>query len=163
MWALGLLAAGQASTMTATLAGQIVMGGFLDWKISMWMRVAITRLVALGPAVLVCLATAGNSPLTNKINEWLNILQSVQLPYAMFPLMILCARADLMGAQAMGGWHKKICWALGSLILVINFYLIVDFVYLPDGEGSVPQEQWFKWFMGFMMVLYFVSIYWIAK
>jgi natural resistance-associated macrophage protein len=43
MWGLGLLAAGQASTMTATLAGQIVMGGFLDWKISMWLRVAITR------------------------------------------------------------------------------------------------------------------------
>jgi len=79
LWGLGLLAAGQASTMTATLAGQIVMSGFFEMKVSVVARVAITRAIALGPAVLVCLATADNSTLNNKINEWLNILQSLQV------------------------------------------------------------------------------------
>ncbi|GMH67066.1 hypothetical protein TL16_g04585 [Triparma laevis f. inornata] len=152
-----------ASTMTATLAGQIVMGGFLDWKISMWLRVAITRLVALGPAVLVCLATADNSGLTNKINEWLNILQSVQLPYAMFPLLVIVGNEGIMNIHSMKGVYGKICWLLAGLILVVNFYLILDFVYLGDGDGDIPDGNGFKIGTGFFLVFYFGSIWWIAK
>ena len=141
----------------------MVMGGFLDWKIAMWMRVAITRAVALGPAVIVCLATANNSALTNKINEWLNILQSVQLPFAMFPLLMLCGNQTLMGVHALTGKWKKVCWALAWMILCINFYLIVDFVYLGDGEGVVPEGKGFQVFMGFMLVFYGASVFWIVK
>ena len=75
IWGIGLLAAGQAATMTATFAGQIIMEGFLNIKIAMWKRVAVTRACALGPSLAVALYTADNPGLTNSINEWLNILQ----------------------------------------------------------------------------------------
>jgi len=158
MWGLGLLAAGQASTMTATLAGQIVMGGFLKWKISPWVRVAITRFIALGPAVFVCLATAGNSGLTNKINEWLNILQSVQLPFAMLPLISLCSLPHVMGDRhILKGAHKTVCYVLAGMVLFINGYLIIDYVYLEDDE-AVPQTAFFRVFAGIMLFVYFLSL-----
>jgi natural resistance-associated macrophage protein len=78
VWGIGLLAAGQASTMTATYAGQVIMSGFMDIDVSPFMRVLITRVVALGPALAVAVGTADNPKLTNDINEWLNILQSVR-------------------------------------------------------------------------------------
>jgi natural resistance-associated macrophage protein len=77
VWGIGLLAAGQASTMTCTYAGQVIMSGFMDIDVSPFMRVVITRVVALGPALAVAVGTADNPRLTNDINEWLNILQSV--------------------------------------------------------------------------------------
>ena len=79
MWAIGLLAAGQASTITATFAGQIVMEGFLSLKMSPWARIAVTRAAALGPAVILAFSTSQNPSLLNGINAWLNILQSVQV------------------------------------------------------------------------------------
>ena len=80
LWAVGLLAAGQASTMTGTFAGQYVMEGFLDIKISAWKRVALTRMVALGPAIAVAVWTdKGGTRLADEMDEWLNVLQSIQL------------------------------------------------------------------------------------
>ena len=67
MWALGLLAAGQASTMTATLAGQITMSGFLDLQVPVVLRVALTRFIALGPAIFVCWYTADDTGLRDKV------------------------------------------------------------------------------------------------
>ena len=130
---------------------------------SIWLRVAITRFVALGPAVFVCLATANDPTLTNKINEWLNILQSVQLPYAMFPLLVLVGNRALMHVHGLYGRYAKVCWLLAMLIIVVNFYLIFDFVYLGDGDGDVPSGDWFKWFTGFFMIFYLWSIVWIVR
>ena len=82
VWALGLFAAGQASTMTCTYAGQIIMGGMLQIKLPLAAQVALTRLFALGPALAVATLTIENDQLYNNINEYLNILQSIQLPFA---------------------------------------------------------------------------------
>jgi natural resistance-associated macrophage protein len=62
--------------MTATFSGQIVMAGFIDLELKPWMRVGLTRAIALGPAVAVCLATGSDTALFNNINQWLNILQA---------------------------------------------------------------------------------------
>merc|ERR1712110_791086 len=65
VWAVGLLAAGQAATMTCTYAGQIIMGGCLQIKLAAWKRVALTRAAALGPSILVAISTVGNDTLYN--------------------------------------------------------------------------------------------------
>ena len=87
VWAIGLLAAGQASTMVCTYAGQILMSGCLDIELPPWKRVFATRLFALGPALIVALLTSNGSGAFDNINEYLNVLQSVQLPFAMLPTL----------------------------------------------------------------------------
>ena len=97
VWALGLLAAGQASTMSTTVAGQIVMDGFLNIKLKPWLRVFLTRVIALGPSLAIAIGTSDNAALRNTINEWLNILQSVQLPFAIIPVLTFTAAPSVMG------------------------------------------------------------------
>lgn len=79
--------AGQSSTITGVYTGQFVMSGFLDLKISQWRRIGITRSVALVPTLLVSLLyrTPGGTEL-DILNEWLNVLQSVQIPFALLPV-----------------------------------------------------------------------------
>ena len=97
VWAFGLLAAGQASTMTGTFAGQVVMEGFLDWKVAAWKRLAVTRAVALVPSMLVAIATSNHENTSDSVDEWLNILQSVQLPFALLPLLYFTNSEKVMG------------------------------------------------------------------
>ena len=79
--------AGQSSTMTGTYSGQFVMGGFLDLHIAQWQRVAVTRSVAIAPTFLVALLYAGKADNTlDVMTEWLNVLQSIQLPFALIPV-----------------------------------------------------------------------------
>jgi len=125
VFAIGVLAAGQASTMTGTFAGQFVMEGFLRWKIPIWRRTVITRSLSLGPALLVALLTSSSPNLNNKINEWINVLQSVQLPFALLPFLSFTSDADIMGAEfAMGCCCQVFCWVLALLIICLNIYLV---------------------------------------
>ena len=94
IWALGLLAAGQTSTMTGTYSGQFVMGGFLNLKITKWRRIAITRSAAIGPTLLVALAFRNQDTELDSLNEWINVLQSVQLPFALIPVNLLCTHTS---------------------------------------------------------------------
>ncbi|EFN55244.1 hypothetical protein CHLNCDRAFT_7420, partial [Chlorella variabilis] len=89
IWAVGLLAAGQSSTMTGTYAGQFVMGGFLNLKISAAMRTLVTRGVAICPTLLVALSARSDATRLDTLNQWINILQSVQLPFAVIPVRAL--------------------------------------------------------------------------
>ena len=86
IWALGLLAAGQTSTMTGTYSGQFVMGGFLNLNVVKWKRIAITRSAAIAPTLLVALAFRNQDTKLDSLNEWINVLQSVQLPFALIPV-----------------------------------------------------------------------------
>lgn len=84
IWAIGLLAAGQSSTMTGTYAGQFVMQGFLQLRVRPWLRVFITRSLAIVPSVLVAIYVEGD---LDPLDSWLNVLQSVQLPFALIPVL----------------------------------------------------------------------------
>ena len=79
--------AGQSSTITGVYTGQFVMSGFLDMQISQWQRISITRSVALVPTLLVSLLyrQPGGTEL-DTLNEWLNVLQSMQIPFALLPV-----------------------------------------------------------------------------
>ncbi len=103
VWAIGLLAAGQASTMVCTYAGQIIMSGCLEMELPPWKRVFVTRLLALGPALVVALLTSSSDGAFDSVNEYLNVLQSVQLPFAMLPALHFAASTPRLGRFASNG------------------------------------------------------------
>ena len=128
MWGVGLLAAGQASTMTATFAGQFVMSGYLRLDWAPWKRVLVTRLAALGPAIAVAVGTADAPGTQNAINEYLNVLQSLMLPFAMLPLLVLTSDVAVMGRFTNGGTAGAVAAAAAVAVLAINVVLVVQFV-----------------------------------
>lgn len=128
VWAVGLLAAGQASTMTCTYAGQVIMGGFLQIELAPWKRVALTRAMALIPSIAVAASTVGNPTLFNNMNEYLNVLQSVQLPFAMLPLLHITAQKQLMGRFVSSFVAKLMNFCIAFLVFGVNVFLMVQFV-----------------------------------
>jgi Mn2+/Fe2+ NRAMP family transporter len=129
IWAVGLLAAGQSSTMTGTYTGQFVMSGFLDIRMSLWVRITVTRLIAILPTLLVAV-TYRNSKGTelDVLNEWLNVLNSVQLPFALVPVLTMTASSKIMGTQfSNSATITTLAWAVALLIMAINLSAIYDF------------------------------------
>ncbi|KAK1433118.1 hypothetical protein QVD17_10024 [Tagetes erecta] len=127
IWAVGLLAAGQSSTITGTYAGQFIMGGFLDLRLKKWSRALITRSCAILPTLIVALIFDGSENKLDVLNEWLNVVQSMQYPFALIPLLCLVANEDLMGVFAIGPLLKKISWLVAALLIAINGYLMQQF------------------------------------
>lgn len=124
IWAIGLLAAGQSSTMTGTYAGQFVMEGFLNLRLSPWKRVAVTRCVALVPALTVAMLSQEHPDDSDRMDEFLNVLQSIQLPFALLPVLVFTSSKQIMGAFANGCTTIAVGWLLGALVCAINLYLI---------------------------------------
>jgi len=124
IFAIGLLAAGQSSTITGTLAGQLVMEGFLRIRLSPLVRRLITRLAALGP-VLLYFALAGESD-TTRLLVLSQVVLSLQLPFAMIPLLRFVGLRDLMGEFVLGRSAKIVGWGLVLLILTLNAALIFE-------------------------------------
>ncbi len=122
IFACALLASGQNSTLTGTLAGQIVMEGFLDIRLKPWLRRLITRAIAIIPAILV-IAIAGESKVT-----WLIILSQVilsfQLPFAVIPLVQFTSSRTKMGTFVNSRLTTAIAWAIAVAILFLNAELI---------------------------------------
>jgi natural resistance-associated macrophage protein len=138
IWAVGLLAAGQAATMTATYAGQVIMGGCLEIQLAPWKRVAFTRCIALGPSVFIAwLSSTVDPQLYNTINELLNTLQSVQLPFAMLPLLHVSSQAHIMGVFKSGCIKTIVNLSLASIILVVNAILVVQYAQTFDTVGII--------------------------
>ena len=108
IWGIGLLAAGQSSTITGTYAGQFIMGGFLDMRMKKWVRSLITRSFAILPTIVVALIFDGSDSMLDVLNEWLNVLQSVQIPFALIPLLYLVSKEQIMGPFAVGHTLKVI-------------------------------------------------------
>ncbi|KAG8474705.1 hypothetical protein CXB51_031210 [Gossypium anomalum] len=102
IWAMGLLAAGQSSTITGTYAGQFIMGGFLKLKLKKWVRALITRSCAIIPTILVALVFDSSEAALDTLNEWLNVLQSIQIPFALIPLLCLVSKEQIMVAFRIG-------------------------------------------------------------
>jgi manganese transport protein len=120
LFALALLASGQSSTITGTLAGQVVMEGFMDWKIRPWLRRLITRLAAIVPAIFL-IGVRGDSG----VNDLLNLSQvvlAIQLPLAMFPLLWFTGSRKLMGPYRNGRFLAIAGWASCLLITALDIY-----------------------------------------
>ncbi len=120
LFAIALLASGQSSTITGTLAGQVVMEGFMRWRIQPWVRRLITRSMAILPAVLI-IGLRGDSSVTDLL-VLSQVVLALQLPFAMFPLLQFTSSAKRMGFWK-NGWFLLIAgWGSAILISAIDLY-----------------------------------------
>lgn len=120
LFAVALLASGQSSTITGTLAGQVVMEGFMHWRIAPWARRLITRACAIIPAILL-IGLRGDSSVTDLLTLS-QVVLAIQLPLAMFPLLAFAASQRRMGGQRVGGWLLIAGWASCLMITALDIY-----------------------------------------
>ncbi|OYW58090.1 MAG: divalent metal cation transporter, partial [Bosea sp. 12-68-7] len=124
LFAIALLACGLNSTVTATMAGQIVMEGFLDIKLPAWVRRLVTRLVAIIPAILVTwLYGAGE---TGKLLILSQVVLGLQLPFAIVPLVMFTASKSKMGEMVAPKWLTVVATLIAAVIIALNIKLLFD-------------------------------------
>ncbi len=124
LFAVALLASGLNSTVTATLAGQIVMEGFLRLRIPDWARRLITRGVAIVPVVIVT-ALYGDEG-TAKLLVLSQVVLSMQLPFAVIPLVRFVSDRSKMGSLVIPAWLKILSWAIAGIIVALNLKLLFE-------------------------------------
>uniref|UniRef100_A0AAQ6AK45 Solute carrier family 11 member 2 n=1 Tax=Amphiprion ocellaris TaxID=80972 RepID=A0AAQ6AK45_AMPOC len=126
IWAVGILAAGQSSTMTGTYSGQFVMEGFLNLRWSRFARVLFTRSIAITPTLLV--AVFQDVHHLTGMNDFLNVLQSMQLPFALIPILTFTSLPSLMNEFANGLVYKIGGGLVILIVCAINMYFVVIYV-----------------------------------
>jgi manganese transport protein len=124
LFAVALLASGQNSTLTGTLAGQVVMEGFVNLRLRPWLRRLITRLIAIVPAVCV-IGFFGESK-TTQLLVASQVVLSMQLGFAVWPLMRFTGEKAKMGAFANRTWLKILGWTTAAVIIILNVKLLFD-------------------------------------
>ncbi|KAG2199327.1 hypothetical protein INT47_012961 [Mucor saturninus] len=126
-WALGLLAAGQSSTMTGTMAGQYVVEGFLGAIFKkQWHRIALTRSIALIPSMLVAVLAVDHF---DTMGEFLNVLQSLCLPTAIIPILKLTASSQIMTHTFKNSRITNyVCWMISFIVIGFNVYLFFNYL-----------------------------------
>ena len=123
VFAVALLASGQSSTITGTLAGQIVMEGFMQWKIRPWIRRTITRLLAIVPAVVIIHMNSGKGTLGLLVVS--QVVLSMQLPFAIFPLIQITSDRKKMGDFVNTPVIRFVGYLIATVIAGLNLYLLV--------------------------------------
>jgi len=123
LFAVALIASGQSSTVTGTLAGQIIMEGHLQLRIQPWMRRLLTRLLAVIPALLTCLIAGEES--TGELLVLSQFILSLQLPFAIVPLIFFTSDKKIMGEFAVRPLFKMLGWVAVILIAGLNFYFVM--------------------------------------
>lgn len=126
LFAIALLASGQNSTITGTLAGQIVMEGFLKLSIPNWMRRLVTRSLAVIP-VLICLVIfRGNESKMEQLLVFSQVFLSIALPFSLIPLQLATSNEKLMGPFKNKKWVNICAWGLIIILSFLNIYLIIE-------------------------------------
>ena len=124
IFALALLASGQNSTLTATMAGQIVMEGFLHLRVKPWLRRLLTRLVAIVPALLTIIFFGEGSTTSMLILS--QVILSLQLSFAVIPLIMFTSDRKLMGEFVNPTWLKVLAYAVATIIVGLNGWLLIQ-------------------------------------
>jgi natural resistance-associated macrophage protein len=135
IWAIGIFAAGQSSTMTGTYAGQFAMEGFLNISWSRWKRVLLTRTIAIFPTLFVTIFQHIDD--LSGMNDLLNALMSLMLPFALLPTLTFSSSHKVMGNFRNGFINKILVSLLSVVVIVVNLYFVVNFV-----SNSLPQVWW---------------------
>jgi manganese transport protein len=124
LFAIALIASGQSSTITGTLAGQIIMEGYIHLRLAMWLRRIITRLLAVIPAFFVVLYYGDDS--TAELLILSQVILSMQLAYAVIPLIHFVSDRKYMGEYTIKLWMKIAAWVIAAIIVTFNVKLVVD-------------------------------------
>ncbi|QSJ20852.1 Nramp family divalent metal transporter [Nostoc sp. UHCC 0702] len=124
IFGIALLASGQSSTLTATLAGQIVMEGFLQFRLPSWLRRLVTRLLAIVPALITIIIFGEHS--TSRLIILSQVILSLQLPFAVIPLVMFTSNRRLMGEFVNPLWLKFLAWGVATVIVGLNVWLLLQ-------------------------------------
>ncbi|MCA0239040.1 MAG: Nramp family divalent metal transporter [Bacteroidetes bacterium] len=145
LFAIALIAAGQSSTVTGTLAGQIVMEGYLHLRIAPWLRRLITRLLAVVPAIIV-ISVFGESSTGNML-VMSQVILSMQLGFAIIPLLHYVSSRSRMGDYAIGFWAKAGGWLSAIVIVALNVRLVYEQVLIwLAGSGE------YRWMVEWIVI-----------
>jgi len=134
LFAVALISAGQSSTITGTLAGQIVMEGYVNIRLRPWLRRIVTRAVAIVPAVLTIVLFGDRA--TGELLVLSQVVLSLQLSFAVIPLIHMVSDRKLMGAFAIRPWVQLLAWTTAGIIVVLNAKLVIDEVGVWMGKGG---------------------------
>ncbi|HYL36371.1 MAG TPA: Nramp family divalent metal transporter [Bryobacteraceae bacterium] len=141
LFALALLCSGQSSTLTGTMAGQIVMEGFLNFRMQPWLRRLITRTVAIIPAALTVYWAGGRG--TYQLLILSQVILNMQLPFAVLPLIQFTSDRQRMGAFANRLWLRMLAWSAAVLILTLDIWLVT--LTMKDWLASAgPWRGWLE-------------------
>jgi len=130
LFALALLASGQNSTLTGTLAGQIVMEGFLQIRLRPWLRRLVTRLIAIIPAIIVTALYGEHG--TASLLVLSQVILSLQLPFAVVPLVAFTSNRWKMGEFVNARWVQVLAWTTAGIIISLNLKYLSDYLGLTD-------------------------------
>ncbi|CAN6173270.1 unnamed protein product [Urochloa humidicola] len=162
LFAVALLASGQSSTITGTYAGQYVMQGFLDLRMTPWIRNLLTRSLAILPSLIVSLI--GGSSAAGQLIIIASMILSFELPFALVPLLKFTSSKTKMGQHTNSIFTAVLTWMIGSFIVIINtYFLITSFVKLLLHSGLSTVSQVFSGMFGFLgMLIYIVAILYLV-
>jgi manganese transport protein len=155
LFAVALLASGQSSTLTGTYAGQIVMEGFLDLRMRPWMRRLITRTIAVIPAVIAVSLKGDGASLQLLILS--QVIISMQLPFAVIPLIRFTGDRRRMGEFTNGARLKLLSWTTAGLILALNFWLVFDAT-----SAWISSATWHAWIAAPLLAGMITLLGWIS-
>ena len=127
LFAIALIAAGQSSTITGTLAGQVVMEGYLNFRLRPWVRRLLTRVIAIIPAFIVILVMGESG--TGKLLILSQVILSLQLGFAIIPLIHFVSNKNKMGEFAIPLWQKIASWVAAAVVVGLNVRLVYDGIY----------------------------------
>lgn len=136
LFAIALIASGQSSTITGTLAGQIIMEGYLNLRIAAWLRRLITRLIAVIPALIVILIKGENE--TGSLLIFSQVILSLQLGFAIIPLIHFVSDKSQMKEFVISRFWKLVSWLVAIIIISLNVKLVVDALTNLTHNESVP-------------------------
>lgn len=154
IWAVGILAAGQSSTMTGTYAGQFVMEGFLNLRWKRWQRVLLTRSIAIMPTILVAVFKGVHD--LSGMNEFLNVLMSLQLPFALLPILTFTSTKLVMGNFKNGLFMKILTGTLAAVVIAINLFLVVTQI------KELPAKWYIFLSIGIVTALYMAFVLYLT-
>lgn len=141
LFGVALIAAGQSSTITGTLSGQIVMEGYLNLRIAPWLRRLITRLIAIIPAYIVILLYGESE--TGALLVFSQVILSLQLGFAIIPLIHFTSDKEKMGRFAIGRWMKSAAWIIALIIVSLNIKLVYQEI--VSWVMDAGNDAWIIW------------------
>ncbi len=126
LFAVALLSSGQSSTITGTLAGQIIMEGFIRLKMPLWAQRLLTRLLSVTPVLIFAIIFKGDEAKIEGLLTFSQVFLSVALPFAVIPLVLYTSNRDLMGEFTNRAWVKYTAWFITIVLIILNIWLILQ-------------------------------------